>query len=92
MNPATEAANLLLTARRTRQRPSMLPEYCRPADTDAAYAIQDLLVSRLIDGPGGRPIGYKIGCTNEKAQRFLDISGPFHGRLLEHYAHRSPLP
>ncbi|WP_270933403.1 2-keto-4-pentenoate hydratase [Falsiroseomonas oryzae] len=50
--PAEEAAQLLLEIRRTRTRPAGLPPDLAPRSVEQAYAIQDLVVSRL-GGIGG---------------------------------------
>jgi 2-keto-4-pentenoate hydratase len=59
-----------------------VPADIRPADEAAAYAVQDLLVKRLLERHGGHPIGYKIGCTNVVAQQLLNTDAPVFGRLL----------
>jgi 2-keto-4-pentenoate hydratase len=79
------AAALLLAAHRAlRPRPA-LPKACTPLDLLDAYAIQDRFVAKL-----GRPVGYKIGFTNEALQRSLGIPGPVSGRLLEARVSTSP--
>jgi 2-keto-4-pentenoate hydratase len=79
------AATLLLAAlRAVRPRPP-LPRDCAPANLADAYAIQERFVARL-----GRPVGYKIGYSNEVVQRAFGISEPVFGRLLEGRVRRSP--
>ncbi len=90
MTTVTKAANLLAESFRSRQRLEALPQDCRPAGLEVAYQIQDALVERLLAARGGRPVGYKVGCTNVSAQRLLGLDGPFHGRLLSPFVHSSP--
>ena len=91
MNATIEAAELLITARQNRHRLSGFPDRCRPQNIEAAYAIQNALLEKLIAGQAVQPIGYKIGCTNERAQQLLGIDGPFYGRLLSNAAYFSPV-
>lgn len=77
------AADELLDMRRTGRIEPDLPEAVRPADLTAAYAIQALLVDRLLP-EGERAIGYKCACTSEIAQQALAIDRPVFGRLLSH--------
>lgn len=76
------AAELLAQARLLHRRLPALPEDVRPADAGAAYECQRGVVERLLAHYGGTPIGYKIACTNEIAQRALHVSSPFYGRML----------
>ncbi|HTO07716.1 MAG TPA: fumarylacetoacetate hydrolase family protein [Myxococcota bacterium] len=79
------AATLLVAALRAlRPRPA-LPRDCAPSSLADAYAIQDRFVARL-----ARPVGYKIGYSNEVVQRAFGISEPVFGRLLEGRVHPSP--
>lgn len=55
-----------------------LPEELRPRDEAEAYRAQ-----RALDELHGSPVGWKIGATNESAQRSLGVGGPFYGRLFE---------
>ena len=80
------AATLLLAARRDRRTLDALPEHLRPADADAAYAIQDLHVAGL----GSAVVGWKVGATNAAAQAMLNYPEPFYGRLLAPAVHDSP--
>jgi 2-keto-4-pentenoate hydratase len=58
MNPSNieKAASLLAAARRNRQPLSRLPEDCRPATLDDAFAIQEATVTQL----GDRIAGWKV--------------------------------
>ncbi|MEM7345934.1 MAG: fumarylacetoacetate hydrolase family protein [Chloroflexota bacterium] len=90
MQPVDKAADLLMKVRATRQRIETLPSDCFPDTISAAYDIQAALIERLQGQHGGTRVGHKIGCTNEAAQRFLGLDGPFHGPLLSEFVHRSP--
>ena len=81
------AAATLYRARREQVPLSALPEDLRPAGPDDAYAIQDALVA--LDG--AKVVGFKIGATSEKAQSFLQVSGPFSGQVMASGLHDSPL-
>lgn len=54
-----------------------LPEELRPRDEAEGYRAQ-----RALDELRGRPVGWKIGATNEAAQRSVGVAGPFYGRLF----------
>lgn len=58
-----------------------LPEDCRPATLDDAYAVQGLLQDRLTAAGEGARAGYKIGCTSTVMQDYLAIPHPCAGRL-----------
>ena len=83
---AARAAELLLAARRDRRPLDGLPADLRPADLDEGYAIQKAFVA----GRGVRPVGYKIGCTSELAQKALGIAEPVVGCALEPEVLQSP--
>ncbi len=59
----------------------VLPENCRPRDTDEAYAIQAALDQRLADVGLGPVVGHKIGCTNPKMQAYMGIPNPASGSI-----------
>ncbi|MGF1611174.1 MAG: 2-keto-4-pentenoate hydratase [Kiloniellales bacterium] len=75
---AAQAAGLLLAARRDCRPLARLPDDCRPASLAEGYAIQEAVVAQC----GTPAVGFKIGATSEKAQRFLDIDTPFSGCIL----------
>ena len=77
------AAEELLDWRRSGRVEADLPPSLRPGDLHAAYAIQSLLVDRLLPD-GEEAIGYKCACTSEIAQQALAIDRPVFGRLLSH--------
>jgi len=84
------ASQLLADARIVRQRLAALPVAVRPQSSEEAYACQDQVIAHYLDHYGGTPIGYKIACTNETAQRQLNVDGPFRGRLLSRFCYDSP--
>ena len=77
-----QAVALYVAARHRRQRIAVLPEDCRPASLDEAYAVQVSLNERLADTHGA-VCGRKIGCTTPVMQRYLEIAHPCAGALYE---------
>jgi 2-keto-4-pentenoate hydratase len=90
MERVSVACEYLLDLRRTRRRVAALPADVVPRSLAEAYQVQERLVRRLLDGAGGRPVGYKVACTSELAQRALGVDGPFFGVLLSHSTCQSP--
>ena len=90
MERKARAADLLLESRLKKKRWERLPEECRPQTPAEGYAVQDLLVERLISNYGGHPVGYKIACTNKSAQELLGLDEPFYGRLLSASVYQDP--
>ena len=90
MNKIAKAADLLLQSRLTGQRLPTLPDEVFPTTLSEAYTIQAALTQRLLAHHGGQVVGHKIACTNEAAQRFLHLDGPFHGPLLSALIHDTP--
>jgi 2-keto-4-pentenoate hydratase len=90
MDRVAAACDYLLDLRRTRRRVPALPPDVVPRSLAEGYEVQDRLVRRLLDQFGGRPVGYKIACTSELAQKALGVDGPFFGILLSHSTHPSP--
>ena len=75
---AEAAAQLLHAAWRDKSSISGLPDSCRPQSLDDGYRVQAALAA-LHDAPLA---GYKIGATNEVAQRMFDVDAPFFGRVF----------
>ena len=50
-----------------------------PADIADAIAVQQAVTQQL----GWRPIGWKVGCTSEQAQKSLKTDGPFFGPVYQ---------
>jgi 2-keto-4-pentenoate hydratase len=81
-----EAAKQLFEARRQVIAIDALPVGCQPDSTEAGYRIQDALIACSSD----RRVGYKIGATSERAQRYLGIAEPFYGQVLADNLFESP--
>jgi len=75
---ASEAARVLLEARRANRTIDALPEACRPRTIEEGYAVQDALVA----GSGARVVGWKLGATTRYWQRRAGLVEPMAGRLL----------
>jgi 2-keto-4-pentenoate hydratase len=84
------AADFLAEARLTKRRLTSLPDHYRPLTPPEGYAVQDMLVQRLLSNYGGHRVGYKIACTSKSAQELLSLNEPFYGRLLSSFVHMSP--
>jgi 2-keto-4-pentenoate hydratase len=84
MDRVASAADYLFDLRRTRQPVPALPADIVPRSIAEGYDVQARLVQKLRDRFGSRPLGYKIACTSELAQRALGVDGPFFGILLSH--------
>ena len=83
------AVTLYADARHRERRIDVLPESCRPATLDDAYAVQAALNARL-GATHGTVCGRKIGCTTPVMQRYLEIAHPCAGALYEHRTHSAP--
>ena len=90
MNRVESAAEYLLDLRQRRTSVAELPADFRPRTLGEGYEIQDRLVRKLLDRTSARPIGYKIACTSELAQKALGVDGPFFGILMSSSSQRSP--
>jgi 2-keto-4-pentenoate hydratase len=76
--------------RQTKRPVAALPADIVPRTLAEGYEVQDGLVRKLLEVSGGHPIGYKIACTSELAQKALGVDRPFFGILLSHSTYRSP--
>jgi 2-keto-4-pentenoate hydratase len=90
MDRVTQACDRLLELRRTKRTVAALPADVVPRTIAEGYEVQERLVRALMAESGGRPVGYKIACTSELAQRALGVDGPFFGVLMSHTTHRDP--
>lgn len=84
------AADILYDLRLTVTTADELPAESRPGDLAVGYEIQNELVTRLERRYRGTSIGYKIACTNTRAQQLLNTDGPVFGRLSSCFARSSP--
>src|SRR5687767_3003882 len=89
MDRAAAASEYLFDLRQTRRRVPALPDDLVPRTLAEGYAVQEHLVRKLRERFGSRPVGYKIACTSELAQRALGVDGPFFGVLMSHSTHPS---
>lgn len=90
MDRVTAACDYLLDLRRTRRTVAALPDDLVPRSIAEGYEVQGQLVRKLLEAAGGRPIGYKIACTSELAQRALGVDGPFFGVMMSHTTRSGP--
>lgn len=81
-----DPASLLAHAREAQRSLAPFEERLRPATLEAGYDVQDRLAARL----GWPTVGWKIGATNEAAQRLLGADAPFAGRLFAPHVQQSP--
>ena len=73
-----DAARRLVDARTGGPALEGLPDSCRPDSLASGYAIQAALRRRL----GGVLGGWKVACTNDRAQALMKTDQPFAGPLL----------
>jgi len=78
----TQAAASWIAAARRDKALVLPPDALRPADEDAAYAVQAALHAVEQAGGKGARIGYKIGCTTPIMQRAVGIDSPAYGGVL----------
>lgn len=85
-----DSAALLVAGRDPANAAVVLPAASCPATLEAAYRLQTRVVARLQAAGRGRPIGFKIGASSERAQRYLGLTEPFSGQVLAGGLHSSP--
>ena len=84
------AANILYNSRLRLKKIFDLPKYCKPQNTEEAYAIQNSLVKKYLSADKKTfVIGKKIGCTNKAAQEQINISSPFYGNIFSTYSSKN---
>ena len=76
------AAEILYGVRTRAHAIEQLPEIQRPQNIVQSYQLQDELNKKL-SGELGLPMGYKIGCTTEVMQSYLNIPHPCAGRIFQ---------
>jgi 2-keto-4-pentenoate hydratase len=89
MDRTAAAAEYLFDMRAAKRTVAALPADVAPRSLAEGYAVQEHLVRKLLDRSGGTPIGYKIACTSDVAQRALGVDAPFFGVLMSHSTHQS---
>jgi 2-keto-4-pentenoate hydratase len=87
---AAGAAARLAGPRISNRGEAQLPPELTPESLDEGYRAQDELVARLNAARGGRRIGYKIACSNELAQKLLNVDAPVFGQILSATTFDSP--
>ena len=83
------AAQRLFEAHQRREPFSPLPPELAPRDAEQAYAIQDGFVALRAEQLGA-VAGYKIALSSTEMQRFVGVSEPQAGVMLESTLHRTP--
>lgn len=86
---AEQAAQRLFQAHERRERFAPLPEDLAPRTISEAHVIQDAFVARRAQKLGG-VAGYKLALTSEEMRRFVGVSEPQTGMMLESTLRRSP--
>jgi 2-keto-4-pentenoate hydratase len=84
-----QAAQRLFEAHERQERFAPLPPGLAPRSAEEAYAIQDAFVA-LRAQKLGAIVGYKIALTSEEMRRFVGVSQPQAGALLEATIRRTP--
>ncbi|MBP3954184.1 hypothetical protein J8F10_02590 [Gemmata sp. G18] len=90
MDRVNAACEYLFDMRSEQRQVAALPADIVPRALAEGYLVQERLVRKILDRFGSRPIGYKIACTNELAQKALGVDAPFFGVLMTHSSHNSP--
>src|SRR5512132_3814967 len=88
-SPPTRAARHLFDAHERRERFTPLPAELAPKNPEEAYAIQDDFVALRADQLGAIA-GYKIALSSAEMQRFVGVSEPQAGVMLESTVRRTP--
>ena len=78
-NPVEVAEHLLSARRAPTPLTAGLPERLRPNGLTEGYAMQ----RAYVEAHGGRPIGYKVAATSDRAQAALGTETPFYGHLFD---------
>jgi 2-keto-4-pentenoate hydratase len=89
MDRISEAAQAIVSARRSRSPLSVLPLWLRPQDEAEAYHIQEAVHEGLTSIGWGPLVGYKIGCTTPVMQQYLGIETPCAGGVFAGRVHSS---
>ena len=89
LSKAEQAAQRLFEAHERRERFAPLPEDLAPRSISEAHVMQDAFVARRAQKLGGIA-GYKLALTSEEMRRFVGVTEPQAGMILETTLHRSP--
>src|SRR5262249_52404268 len=82
------AAGIIATARRNRTRLKALPPEAAPRSEEEGYLVQRALHDIMLPETGAL-IGYKIGCTSNVMQDYLNIAHPCGGGVFERGVYES---
>ena len=88
MDRILEAAQVIAAARRAKERLGPLAPELAPKDEAEGYEVQRALRDLLLPQVGSL-VGYKIGCTSNVMQQYLNIPHPCAGSVFERGVHRS---
>lgn len=88
MDRILQAAEAIATARRAKERLAALPAEIAPRDEAEGYQVQRALHDLLLPQRGAL-VGYKIGCTSNVMQQYLNIPHPCSGGVFERTVHDS---
>ena len=80
-----KAANILFKCRINKKKLDKLPIDCIPKNIEDAYKIQDELKIFYLNLKNNYTIGKKVGCTNKRAQKQVNVDKPFYGNLFSKY-------
>ena len=83
-----QAAQAIAAARRSLEPLAPLPPSVRPKSLEDGYRVQSEL-HRLLAPEVGPWVGYKIGCTSQVMQQYLDIPHPCAGGVHARGVHES---
>lgn len=89
MTDRNAAAEALMNVRRNRARIDRLAAGIAPESPEDGYSVQAVYREHLADVLG-KQLGWKIGCTNERAQEHLGIDEPFFGGIFAKTTQPSP--
>lgn len=90
MEEMTKLGEHILAARLDGKLPAPTRAWYGASDIEAAYGVQEQVLTETFRRRGGKIIGRKVGCTNQAARDMLGLDGPFHGALLSETATESP--
>src|SRR5579859_7465014 len=88
MNRILTCAQAIATVRRNRSPLKTLPAWSAPRDEAEGYKVQRALHDLLLPQMGAL-VGYKIGCTSNVMQQYLNIPHPCGGGVFARGVHES---